>query len=250
MAFDPNNLTAARMGTGAGSTTAVQIDEGLRAYMLRVYNYMGSGLLLSGIVAYLVFSYEPLFYALVNPQTGGLSGLGMIVLWSPLVLLLVMSFGVNKLSPTALQGMYWAFVALKGASLSFILAMYTADSVVRVFFITAATFGAMSLYGYSTKRDLAGIGSFLFMGVIGLIIASVVNIFVESSAIHWAISVIGVLVFVGLTATETQRIKADFIEYRMVGGLATKSAIMGAVMLYILFINIFQFLLMLLGNRE
>ena len=134
--------------------------------------------------------------------------------------------------------------------MSALLAIYTGDSVVRVFFITAVTFGAMSLYGYTTKKDLSGLGSFLFMGVIGLLIAMVVNIFLQSSAMQFVISVIGVLVFVGLTAFDTQRIKNDFIEYRMEGGLATKTAVMGAVSLYILFINIFQFLLMLLGNRE
>ena len=212
--------------------------------MLRVYNYMGSGLLLSGIIAYLVFSNEGVFNAIFG------SGLGMVVIWSPLVILLGMSFGFNKLSPMALSTLYWAFCALNGVSMSALLAIYTGDSVVRVFFITAVTFGAMSLYGYTTKKDLSGMGSFLFMGVIGLLIASVVNIFLESSALQWMISVIGVLVFTGLTAFDTQRIKNDFLEYRMQGGLATKTAVMGAVSLYILFVNIFQFLLMLLGNRE
>lgn len=242
MALDPR--TSVFGNTGARADAAVQIDEGLRAYMLRVYNYMGSGLLLSGIVAFAVYSSPTVFQAIFG------SGLGMVAIWSPLILLLVMSFGFNKLSPMALTGLYWAFCALNGVSMSALLAIYTGDSVARVFFITAITFGAMSLYGYTTKRDLSGLGSFLFMGVIGLLIASVVNIFLQSTAMHWMISVIGVLVFTGLTAFDTQRIKNDFIEHRMSGGLATKTAVMGAVSLYILFVNIFQFLLMILGNRE
>lgn len=242
MALDPR--TSVFGNTGARAGAAVQIDEGLRAYMLRVYNYMGSGLLLSGIVAFAVYSSPTVFQAIFG------SGLGMVAIWSPLILLLVMSFGFNKLSPMALTGLYWAFCALNGVSMSALLAIYTGDSVARVFFITAITFGAMSLYGYTTKRDLSGLGSFLFMGVIGLLIAMVVNIFLQSTAMHWMISVIGVLVFTGLTAFDTQRIKNDFIEHRMSGGLATKTAVMGAVSLYILFVNIFQFLLMILGNRE
>ncbi len=238
-----------RVSLAGTSPADVAIDEGLRAYMLRVYNYMGSGLALSGIFAFAAFSYQPFFGAMIDPARG-LTGFGMIVMFSPLALLLVMSFGYSPLSPFALQAMYGAFVSIEGVSLSYVFAIYTAESIIRVFFITAATFGAMSLIGYTTKKDLTGMGSFLFMGVIGLIIASVVNIFLESSAMAWAISVIGVGVFVGLTAYETQRIKNDFITYRMSGGLATKTAVMGAVMLYILFINIFQFLLMLLGNRE
>ena len=243
MALDPRTSVFGNAGARTG-TAAAQIDEGLRAYMLRVYNYMGSGLLLSGIVAFLVYSSPAVFQAIFG------SGMGMLVIWSPLILLLVMSFGFNKLSPFALSALYWAFCALNGISMSALLAIYTDDSVVRVFFITAVTFGAMSLYGYTTKKDLSGLGSFLFMGVIGLLIAMVVNIFLQSSAMQFVISVIGVLVFTGLTAFDTQRIKNDFIEYRMEGGLATKTAVMGAVSLYILFINIFQFLLMLLGNRE
>ena len=244
MALDPRTSVFGNAGARTGAAAAAQVDEGLRAYMLRVYNYMGSGLLLSGIVAFLVYSSPSLFNAIFG------SGLGMVVIWSPLLLLLGMSFGFNKLSPAALSTLYWAFCALNGVSMSALLEIYTGDSVARVFFITAVTFGGMSLYGYTTKRDLSGFGSFLFMGVIGLLIAMVVNIFLQSSAMQFVISVIGVLVFVGLTAFDTQRIKNDFIEYRMEGGLATKTAVMGAVSLYILFINIFQFLLMLLGNRE
>jgi len=243
MALQPRGAFS-QQGVGARTIDQAQLDEGLRAYMLRVYNYMGSGLALSGIVALAVFNYPPLFNSIFG------SGLGMLVIWSPLILLLVMTFGFKRLSPTALQGLYWAFCALNGISLSVLLAVYTSESVVRVFFITAATFGAMSLYGYTTKRDLSGFGSFLFMGVIGLLIAMVVNMFLQSTAMSFVISVIGVLVFTALTAYDTQRIKNDFIEYRMEGGLATKTAVMGAVSLYILFINIFQFLLMLLGNRE
>jgi len=243
MALEPRGAFA-QMSGRAGTVDQAAIDEGLRAYMLRVYNYMGSGLLLSGIVAFAVYSTPALFNAIFG------SGLGMLVMFSPLALLLVMSFGFNKLSPTSLQGLYWAFCALNGVSMAAILAIYTGDSVAKVFFITALTFGAMSLYGYTTKRDLSGWGSFLFMGVIGILIAMVVNIFLGSSALSFVISVIGVLVFTALVAYDTQRIKSEFVAYRMEGGLATKTAVMGAVHLYILFVNIFQFLLMLLGNRE
>jgi len=243
MALQPRGAFS-QQGVGARTIDQAHLDEGLRAYMLRVYNYMGSGLALSGIVALVVYNMPDLRQAIFTP------GLGLLVIWSPLILLLVMSFGFNRLSPTALTGLYWAFCALNGVSMSILLEVYTAESVARVFFITAATFGAMSLYGYTTKRDLSGYGSFLFMGVIGLLIAMVVNIFLQSSAMAFVISVIGVLVFTALTAYDTQRIKNDFIEHRMEGGLATKTAVMGAVSLYILFINIFQFLLMLLGNRE
>jgi hypothetical protein len=238
------------MNYGAAGTRAAErpaVDEGLRSYMLRVYNYMGSGLALSGIAALLTLN-TGFINALYGPA--GVTGLGMVVMWSPLALLLVMSFGFNRLSPVALQALYWTFCAVDGASLSYIFLLYTSESIVRVFFIAAATFGAMSLWGYTTKRDLTGMGSFLFMGLIGILIAMVVNIFVQSAAMGFVISAIAILVFVGLTAFETQRIKSDFVEYRMQGGLATKTAVMGAVGLYILFINIFQFLLMFLGNRE
>ncbi len=232
-----------RYGYGATTIDRPAIDEALRAYMLRVYNYMGSGLALSAIVALLV-SQSP---ALMQTLFG--SGLAFVVMLAPLGLLLVMSFGANKLSAGAVQGLYWAFTATMGVSLSTIFMVYTGQSILRVFFITAAMFGAMSLWGYTTKRDLTGMGSFLFMGVIGLIIASVVNIFLGSSVLQFAISAITVLVFTGLTAYDTQRIKSEFYESNP-ADVMTKQAIFGAVSLYVNFINIFMALLQLFGQKN
>ncbi|MFN4312362.1 MAG: Bax inhibitor-1/YccA family protein [Ferrovibrio sp.] len=232
-----------RYGYGATTIDRPAIDEALRAYMLRVYNYMGSGLALSAIVALLV-SQSP---ALMQTLFG--SGLAFVVMLAPLGLLLVMSFGANKLSAGAVQGLYWAFTATMGVSLSTIFMVYTGQSILRIFFITAAMFGAMSLWGYTTKRDLTGMGSFLFMGVIGLIIASVVNIFLGSSVLQFAISAITVLVFTGLTAYDTQRIKSEFYESNP-ADVMTKQAIFGAVSLYVNFINIFMALLQLFGQKN
>ena len=228
--------------TGAADQAA--IDEGLRAYMLRVYNYMGAGLALSGIVAAYVGNSPAVFNYIFG------SGLAFVFMFAPLGLLLVMSFGFNKIGASALQALYWVFVALMGVSLSTVFVAYQLGDVVRVFFITATLFGAMSLYGYTTKRSLANWGSFLMMGLIGIIIASVVNMFMQSAMIHWVVSVLGVIIFTGLTAYDTQRIKSEFIEYRMQGALATKTAVMGAVHLYLNFINLFLFLLSLMGNRN
>jgi FtsH-binding integral membrane protein len=246
----------AQSGARAGTVDQTAVDEGLRAYMLRVYNYMGSGLLLSGIVAILAFSYEPVFQALystaVTPRGVALQPtiLGWIVMFSPLGLLFLMQHQFRARSASSLQATYWVFCALFGASISYIFALYAGGSIARVFFITAATFGALSLFGYTTKRDLSGMGSFLFMGLIGIIIASLVNIFLQSTMMQWVISVVGVLIFAGLTAYDTQRIKSEYVAYRMEGDLAVKSAVMGAVSLFLDFINLFMLLLSLLGNRE
>ncbi len=217
--------------------------------MLRVFNYMGSGLLLSGIVA---VAFAEWIGASPREEIIAFytSGLYMIAAFGPLGILLAMSFAAKRLSANAMQGLYWAFTALMGVSLSSVFFRYGMGDIARVFFITAITFGAMSLWGYTTKRDLSGWGSFLFMGLIGIIVASIVNIFMQSSMMHFVISVIGVLVFTGLTAYDTQRIKSDFITHRMQDGLATKSAVMGAVALYLNFLNLFYFLLALFGNRE
>jgi hypothetical protein len=246
-------------------STAGVIDEGLRAHMLRVYNYMVAGLALTGFFALGTFlvttSTTPTSTSLGIVQFGDryLTQLGAsiytgAIMWvlflAPLALVFFLSFRINKMSVAAAQTTFLVYAGLLGISLSSIFIVYDLGSIAQVFFITAATFGAMSLWGYTTKRDLTGVGSFLFMGLIGILIAMVVNLFVQSAALHFVISIIGILIFVGLTAFETQRIKTDFIEYRMEGGLATKTAVMGAVGLYILFINIFQFLLMFLGNRE
>jgi hypothetical protein len=237
------------MATGSerrafGSTlTQTQVDEGLRSYMLRVYNYMGSGLALTGIVAYVV-AHTSLYQALFG------SGIGFIVMLAPLGIVFFMGSKINTMKPSTAQTLFWVFSILMGASLSYVFLRYTDTSVMRVFFITAATFGAMSLYGYTTKRSLARWGSFLFMGLIGILIAMVVNIFMQSSVMHFVISVVGVLVFTGLTAYDTQRIRQSYVESDG-KSVMTKKAIMGAMSLYLNFINLFMMLLMLFGgNRE
>jgi len=232
-----------RYGFGTATIDQAAVDQALRSYMLRVYNYMGSGLALSAIVA-LVVSQSP---ALMSTLFTG--GLAFVVMLAPLGLLLVMSFGANKLSAGALQGLYWAFTATMGLSLSSIFMIYTGTSILRIFFITAAMFGAMSLWGYTTKRDLTGMGTFLFMGVIGLFIAGIVNIFLGSSVLQMAISAITVLVFTGLTAYDTQRIKSEFYEGDA-ADLQTKQAIFGATSLYVNFLNIFMALLQLFGQKN
>jgi uncharacterized protein len=242
--FDRSTI-AARAGTAA------VIDEGLRSYMLKVYNYMGMGLVITGLVAY--FGNQMAVDATGQLTTWGAllytSPLMWVIALSPLAFVLVLSFGINKLSVGAAQATFWAFAAVMGLSLSSIFMVYTDASIAKVFFITAATFGAMSLWGYTTKRDLTGMGSFLFMGLIGLIIAMVVNIFMQSSMLEFAISAIGVLIFVGLTAYDTQKIKESYSESHGTEVLA-KGAIMGALRLYLDFINLFLMLLRLFGNRE
>ncbi len=227
----------------AGTATHVEIDQSLRAYMLKVFNIMASGLLLSGIVAAVV--------ALSPALTQGIWGspLRWVVLFAPLGILMWMSFGVNRMSARSLSMLYWVFTALMGLSLSSLFIRYTGQSVVKVFFITAGTFAAASLYGYTTKKDLTGFGTFLFMGLIGLVIASLVNLFMASSMMQFIISVISVLVFTGLTAFDTQRIKADFYEGHS-EEMLEKGATMAAVNLYLNFVNLFQALLSILGNRE
>ncbi len=227
---------------GAKTIDRAAIDVALRGYMLRVYNLMGSGLAVSGIVAIAAFQ-------LGWAQAFVGSGLGLVVMLAPIGILLAMSFGINRMSSATVSGLYWLFVATMGLSLSTIFLVYTGSSIARVFFITAATFGAMSLYGYTTKRDLSKFGSFLMMGLIGIILASVVNIFLGSTVLQFAVSVIGVLVFVGLTAYDTQRIKSEFYEGDA-ADIQSKQAVMAAVSLYLNFINLFQLLLSLLGNRE
>jgi len=255
MAFSPEYRTYTR---ASAATTAAVLDEGLRAYMLRVYNWMTSGLLLTGIVSYLIAHTALInaFYPVVHTQFGTLvrtaSPLAMISIFAPLAFVLVLSLGVNKLSTTTAQALFWVFCAAMGCSLTNIFLIYTAESIVRVFFITAATFAAMSIYGYTTKADLSRFGSFLIMGLIGVIIAAVVNIFLHSSALQFAISVIGVVVFTGLTAYDTQRIKANYTQFAYAEGtaLAAKRAVYDALSLYLNFINLFMLLLQLLGNRN
>ena len=230
------------MATGRTVDRAV-IDEGLRAYMLRVYNYMASALVLTGVVAYAVANTPAVYNAIFG------TGLAWVVILAPLGMVFFLSARVNKMSVPAAQATFWVFAALMGMSLASIFIIYTQASIARVFFITAGTFAGMSLYGYTTKKDLTGWGSFLIMGLFGIIIASIVNIFMASSALHFAISVIGVLVFVGLTAYDTQKIKESYAASDP-GEVASKKAIMGALRLYLDFINLFLMLLRLFGNRN
>lgn len=222
---------------------AALIDVGLREHMLRVYNYMASGLALTGIIAYLVASSE----AAVQMIFG--TGLFWIVALAPLGLVLFLSFRIQHMRASTAQAVFWIYAALMGLSLASIFLQFTGASVARVFFITAGTFAAMSLYGYTTKRDLAAVGSFLFMGLIGIVIASVVNIFLASSMLHFVISVVGVVVFTGLTAWDTQKIKEMYVAAED-GEISGKKAIMGALTLYLDFINLFIMLMNLMGERR
>ncbi|MEG3616883.1 Bax inhibitor-1/YccA family protein [Magnetovibrio sp. PR-2] len=240
MAFEPQNQTILRTDTRAGT---MEIDQGLRSYMLKVYNYMASGLALTGIVAMFTASSETMIQAIYGTP------LQWVVMLAPLGFILFMSFGIHKMSAATAQALFWAFAAVMGLSMAWIFLVFTGASVARVFFITAGMFAGMSLYGYTTKRDLSGFGSFLFMGLIGIIIASIVNIFLESTALQFVISGVGVLVFTGLTAWDTQQIKAIYSEADS-PEVAKKKAINGALRLYLDFINLFMMLLQLLGNRE
>ena len=253
MAFVPDYRTYA---PGAAADSAA-LDAGLRAYMLRVYNWMTSGLLLTGIVAYGVAntSLIELFYHQVATPRGMAVAptlLGYAAIFAPLAFVMVLSFGVNRLSRPAVQGLFWAFAAVMGASLANIFLIYSGASIARVFFITSGTFAAMSLYGYTTKTDLSRMGSFLLMGLFGIVIAGLVNMFVQSTALQFGISVIGVLVFVGLTAFDTQRIKADYVQHAYAAGSdgAAVRSVYDALALYLNFINLFMLLLQLVGNRN
>ena len=238
------------------SASAAIIDQGLRSYMLKVYNYMASGVLLTGFVALALFKMS-----VVSGPSGEIigltslgnaiynSGLAWVIMLAPLGIVFYMSFGIAKMSASKAQTVFWIFAGLMGASLSSIFLAYTGTSITRVFFITAGTFGAMSIYGYTTKRDLTKLGSFLFMGLIGIIIASIANFWFQSGPLSFAISVIGVLVFVGLTAYDTQNIKNVYYagDSEEIG---SKKALMGALKLYLDFINLFILLLQLFGQRR
>jgi uncharacterized protein len=253
MALGPDSRFSLRTGQMTGAeAAAAEIDVGLREYMLKVYNYMTSGLLLTGIVAYVGANTPAILNMLYAQGPGGAlqpTLLAWIVMLSPLAFVFALSFGINRMQASTAQAVFWAFAAVMGLSLSHILLAFTGASIARVFFITAGTFAAMSLYGYTTKRDLTAWGSFLFMGLIGIIIASVVNLFLASSALHFMISVIGVGVFVGLTAFDTQKIKSMYAEGDH-DEVHKKKAIMGALTLYLDFINLFLMLRRLLGDRR
>jgi hypothetical protein len=250
--------------------TGVEVDQGLRSYMLGVYNYMAAGIALSGLVAYLVFTQaitmDPALAA--KGATGGalalkrgmfLTPLGAtlfaspvkwVIMLAPLAFVMFLSFRIYAMSVGAAQIAFWAFAAVMGVSLSSILLVFTHQSIAQVFFVTAAAFAGLSLYGYTTKKDLSGWGTFLIMGVIGILIAALVNIFLQSPALQFAISVIGVLVFAGLTAYDTQQIKDNY--YAMLGDTQAlaKGAVMGALNLYLDFINMFTSMLNLFGSRD
>ncbi|MDK2766360.1 MAG: Bax inhibitor-1/YccA family protein [Sphingomonas sp.] len=243
---DPHT-TAAPYATAAGTRDSAAYDAGLRSYMLSVYNYMASGVLLSGIVA-LMFAWGGSESIAASVFANG-GPLVWLIILSPLAIVFAMSFGQNKFSTGALQGMFWAFTVLMGLSLSTLLLRYEGASVAQAFFAAAAGFAGLSLYGYTTKRDLSGFGSFLIVGLIGLIVASIINIFLKAETLAWIISIAGVLIFAGLTAYDTQRIKSV---YQYVAGtdMVGKAVIMGALNLYLDFINMFQFILSIIGNRE
>jgi hypothetical protein len=222
---------------------ASQIDVGLRSYMLHVYNYMAAAMAVTGAVAYGVSKSETLMQAIFGTP------LQWVVMLAPLGLVFFLSARINSLKASTAQTLFWVYAGMVGLSLSFIFMVYTGASITRVFFITSAAFAGLSLYGYTTKKNLTGMGSFLIMGLFGIIIAMVVNIFLASAMMQFVISVIGVLIFAGLTAYDTQQIKniysaSDGTE------VMEKKAIMGALKLYLDFINMFLFMLQLFGNRE
>ncbi len=274
---DFNRNIAGFGGTMTQAETAA-IDAGLRAYMLRVYNYMIIGLAITGVAAlgiYLLSVTDNIANASyvvragrVIPATAGfvvqsrdilltnigytvfVSPLKWAIIFAPLVLVFALSFGVERMRPAVAQALFWLYAALVGLSLGSIFLVYTHTSITRVFFITAASFGALSLWGYTTQRDLSAMGSFLLMGLFGIIIASIVNIWLGSSTLQWVVSVIGVGVFAGLTAWDTQRLKSEYLYGAMDGETAERSAIVGALSLYLDFINLFTMLLHLLGQRD
>jgi hypothetical protein len=240
---DPN---MAASGFGAGTRATDQaVDAGLRSYMLSVYNYMASGVLLTGIVALLFSQWEGSRALLFGPGP-----VKYILMLAPLAFVMVLSFGINKLSTAAAQALFWAFSVVMGLSMASIFFVYTDASIAQTFFATAAAFMGLSLYGYTTKKDLSGFGTFLIMGMFGIIVALLLNAFIfQSSAFSLAISVVGVLVFAGLTAYDTQRIKSMYF-YVQGSDMVGKSVIMGALSLYLDFVNMFTFLLNLLGSRD
>lgn len=242
MVSRPNHEIAGR-GRGYAGEQSAAIDAGLRAHMQKVYAYMGGGLALTGIISYLVGNNETLLAAIYGTP------LSWVVMLAPLGFAIFFGMRIHAMSSATAQALFWVFAAVMGLSISYIFAVYTTASIVKTFFIAASTFLAMSLWGYTTKKDLAGMGNFLVMGVFGLIIAMVVNIFMQSSALEFAISVIGVLVFTGLAAYDTQKVKEFYWE---ADGheVATKKSILGAFVLYLDFINLFLFMLRFLGNRE
>lgn len=232
--------------TASAGVRTAEIDAGLRAHMNKVYGLMSVGMLLTGGVAWAVGTNDAWVAAIFGTP------LKWVVMFAPLIMVFAFSAMINRLSVAAAQLFFYVYAALMGLSISFIFAVYTQTSIAQTFLVTAIAFAALSLYGYTTKKDLSAMGTFLVMGLVGLIVASVVNIFLASSALAFAITVIGLLIFAGLTAYDTQSIKNEYIEHARMGDQdwLGKSAIMGALRLYLDFINMFMFLLQFLGNRE
>ena len=247
--FDPRTTTGGFDPAVSVGVPRAARDAGLRSYMLKVYNYMASGVLLTGIVA-LLFANTGLVNTLFNSETGSPTLLYWVALFAPLGIVFGLSFGINRMSAATAQLLFWGYAGLLGVSLSTLFLVYTGVSIAQTFFAVAVAFMALSLWGYTTKKDLSGWGSFLLMGVVGIFVAMLINIFLRSPAMDLAISAIGVLVFAGLTAYDTQKIKSIYFEVAGHGELMAKTAIIGALNLYIDFINMFLFLLRFMGNRE
>ena len=234
------------IGTVGAGSRATDIDVGLRAHMNKVYGLMSVGMALTGGVAWAVGTNETMLAAIFGTP------LKWVVMFAPLVMVFAFSAMINRMSVAAAQLFFYAFAAAMGLSISYIFAVYTGISIAQTFFATAIAFASLSLYGYTTKKDLSGMGTFLLMGLVGLIVASVINIFLASSALQFAISVIGLLIFAGLTAYDTQSIKNEYVQHAQYGDKdwLGKSAIMGALRLYLDFLNMFMFLLQFMGNRN
>ena len=242
-----NYNTVRRAGSAA---LGAEIDAGLRAHMNKVYGLMAVGLAVTGLVAWAFGTSEALISLLIDMNTGRMNALGWVVMFAPLGMVLFMGAAVNRLSQAGAQLFFYAFAALMGASISWIFLAYTDVSIAKTFFVTAISFASLSLYGYTTKKDISAWGSFLIMGVVGLIIAMIVNIFLQSAALDFAVSALGVLIFAGLTAYDTQKIKTMYLQAAQAGSETGKMAIFGALNLYLDFINLFMFLLRFMGSRE
>src|SRR4051794_41046181 len=252
MAIWQDPRTTDRVGGVNAATVGVPSvtrDAGLRSYMLSVYNYMASGVLLTGIIA-MLFANSSLINLIVNPATGQATPLFWIALFAPLGIVLALSFGINRISAGTAQLLFWAYAALVGVQFSSLFLVYTGVSIAQTFFAVAAAFLGLSLFGYTTKRDLSGMGTFLIMGVVGLFVAMIINLFLRSPALDLAVSGIGVLVFAGLVAYDTQKIKSLYYVVAGNGEAMAKSAVIGALNLYIDFINMFLFLLRFMGDRR
>jgi FtsH-binding integral membrane protein len=242
MSYYDSDARRTSKGMAFPPSIGAQIDAGLRAHMQRVYGYMAGGLALTGLVAYAAAASG--FY-----QAIAATPLIWLVMLAPLGFVLALSFGIQRMAAGTAMLLFWLYAAVMGLSLGGIFLVFTGESIARVFFISAATFGAMSLYGYTTRSDLSRFGSFLMMGLIGIVIASLVNIFIGSSALQFTISIVGIIVFVGLAAYDTQRIREMYLESDT-GEVAGKKAILGALALYLDFINLFMILLQLFGQRR